>query len=134
MRGYYIVSGILLILPIINIAVAAPAPVQEKHKHNADISAVHTPEVAATMFGKRGDVVQDIWIDYLRNEGELSKAVSNPKPKPDSSAARPPPPASPPPPSGPADGKTQTNNALSKIPLVSEDTVPMVVLPRSAQN
>ena len=137
MRGYYIVPGILL---IINFAVAAPAPVQEKNKDSVGISAAHMPEDAATILGKRGDVVEDIWVDYLRNEGELSKVSSKPKPKPDSSAAKPPPPAPPPPPppppppSGPADGRTQTNNALSKIPLVSEDTVPMIVLPRSTPN
>jgi hypothetical protein len=53
MRRYYIVSGILLILPIINFAVAAPVLVQEKRQAVVDVA--HIPKDVITMLGKRGD-------------------------------------------------------------------------------
>jgi hypothetical protein len=47
MRLYYIVSGILLILPIIDFAVAAPELIQEKLQARVDV--VHIPEEAMAM-------------------------------------------------------------------------------------
>ena len=72
MRRYYIVSGIILILPIINFAVAAPVPVQEKLQ--ADVDVVH-PEDSMTMLGKRVDELSELWITlfgHLPNPGESS--------------------------------------------------------------
>src|SRR6266849_8179391 len=51
MRRYDIVSGILLILPIIDFTLAAPVPVQEACRACAD--AVHIPEDMITVLGKR---------------------------------------------------------------------------------
>lgn len=103
MRGYYLVSGILLILLTIDFAVTAPAPAQEKRRAGIDVSVVRMPEDsdALTMLGKskRGDELSDLWLDYLRSDVEYSKVT-----KPESSATRPPPP---PPPPGPADGQTK---------------------------
>jgi hypothetical protein len=65
MRLYSMVSGILLILPIIDFAVAAPVRLQEKRQAGADV--VHIPEDATTMLGKRGE------------DGVLFKLFSDPK-------------------------------------------------------
>ena len=102
MRRYYIVSGILLILPIINFAVAAPVPVQEKLQ--TDVDVVH-PEDAITMLGKRVD------------DGELNELVIElfghlPKPEESSAASQ----------SSssrllqPADGWTDVKRPLPSIP------------------
>jgi len=88
MRPYYIVTGILLILPIIDFAVAAPVSVQEKPQLGVD--AVHIPEDAIIML-KRGDEWK-LWLDILRYD--LAKAKGA---KPESSSS---------PPSGPAHGST----------------------------
>jgi hypothetical protein len=56
----YIVSGIFLILPIINFAVAAPVLVQEKLQARVDV--VHIPKHAMTMLGKRaGELDEILW-------------------------------------------------------------------------
>jgi hypothetical protein len=59
MRRYYIVSGILLIIPI---ALAAPVLVQEKRQVGVD--AVHIPEDATAMLGKRGDDLTKVFTMY----------------------------------------------------------------------
>jgi hypothetical protein len=91
MRRYSIVSGILLILPIIDFALAAPVLVQEKRQAGVDV--LHTPEDTITMLGKRGDELNELWLKLL-NEDHFAKPE-------ESSATRP---SSGSPPSGPADG------------------------------
>jgi hypothetical protein len=53
MRRYDIVSRILLILSIIDFALAAPVPVQEKRQARVDV--VHIPRNVITLLWKRGD-------------------------------------------------------------------------------
>jgi hypothetical protein len=53
MRRYHIVSGILLILSIIDFALAAPVLVQQKRQ--AGVAAVHMPKDVITVLGKRLD-------------------------------------------------------------------------------
>ncbi|KAN0115599.1 hypothetical protein V8E52_006718 [Russula decolorans] len=53
MRRYDIVSGILLILSVIDFALAAPLLVQENHQACVDV--VHIPKDVITVLGKRGD-------------------------------------------------------------------------------
>lgn len=80
MRGYYyIVSGILFILPIIDFAVAAPAPVREKRR--TDVNVVNIPEHTINMLGKRGDQFNELWLKFLKSEGHLANPVeSAPRP------------------------------------------------------
>jgi hypothetical protein len=52
MQRYNIISGILLILSIIDIALAAPVLVQEKRQASVDV--VHIPRDVITVLGKRG--------------------------------------------------------------------------------
>jgi hypothetical protein len=105
MRRYYTVSGILLILPIIDFALAAPVLVQEKRQ--ADVDVAHIPEDAITMLGKRGDELNELWLKALNlNEGHLAKPE-------ESSAARP---SSSSPPSGSADGWRDLTQPLPSIP------------------
>jgi hypothetical protein len=53
MRRYDIVSGILLILSIIDFAIAAPISVQEKRQTCVDV--VNIPKDVITVLGKRGE-------------------------------------------------------------------------------
>lgn len=59
MRRYYIASGALLTLLVINFAVAAPALLQEKRQAGVDV--VHTPKVAITMLRNRGYELNELW-------------------------------------------------------------------------
>ena len=52
MRRYDIISGILLILSIIDFALAAPVPVQEKREAHVDVA--HMPKDVITILEKRG--------------------------------------------------------------------------------
>jgi hypothetical protein len=52
MRRYDIVSGILLVLPIVDFALAAPILVQEKQRR-ASVDLVPRPKDVITVFGKR---------------------------------------------------------------------------------
>lgn len=119
MRGYFTVSGILLILLIIDFAVAAPAPVQQKRRAGIDVSVVRLPEDpdALTMLEKRGDDWSDLWVDYLRSDVKLSKVT---KPKSSTSVTRPPPP------SGPARGQT---NKQPPPPSSTDERLPDEKLP-----
>ncbi|KAI0276435.1 hypothetical protein BGY98DRAFT_935068 [Russula aff. rugulosa BPL654] len=97
MRRCYIISGILLMLPIIDSAVvAAPVLVQEKPQARVDVA--HIPEDATTVFGKRGNE----WNGLLKLLNQLGKPE-------DSSAARPSPSS---PSSGPAGGRTDVDHSL----------------------
>jgi hypothetical protein len=102
MRRHHIVSGILLILPIIDFAVAVPVPVQKKSQ--ASINVVHIPEDAMTMLGKRADD-----SEYEKLVLELFGVPKSPESSPD----RPP---SSPPPLAPADGFTNVKLPLPSIP------------------
>jgi hypothetical protein len=107
MRRYYIVSGILLIPPIIDFAVAAPVLVQEKRQ--AGIDVVRTSEDAITMFGKRGDdELNELWLKLFgRPESYfLPKPEESPAAHPSSSS----------PPSGPADGSMDVEQPPPSIP------------------
>jgi hypothetical protein len=115
MRRYNIVSGILLILSIIDFALAAPVLVQEKRQ--AWVNVVHIPKDVITVLGKRWD--EDLkkllreYFDNLGNpeesgnlespatytssssapsepdHGSTSVVQSAPAPNPESSAANP---------------------------------------------
>jgi hypothetical protein len=80
MRRNYIVSGILLILPIIDFAVAAPMLVQEKHQ--AGVDAVHIPEDAITVLGKRGDDLNKLFFMF---EDHFAKPEESSATRPSSS-------------------------------------------------
>lgn len=103
MRRYYIASGILLILPIIDFVLAAPVLVQEKCQ--AGVEVVHKPEDAIIILGKRGDELNELWLKFL-NEDHFAKSEK-------SSAARP---SSSSPPSWPADGVTDVEKPLPSNP------------------
>ena len=61
MRRYYILSAILLTLPIIDFAVAAP--VLPGKKHQAGVNAVHTSSMTMEKRAKLGEVL-DIALDH----------------------------------------------------------------------
>jgi hypothetical protein len=103
MPRYHIIFGILLILPIIDIAVAAPVLVQEKLKAGADV--LHIREDAITMLGKRGDEIDEVLLKTVEKYGSQSPT------KPESSSA-----ASLRWPSSQADGSTVLKNPLTPIP------------------
>jgi hypothetical protein len=68
MRRYDIVSGILLILFIINFALAAPVLVQEKRQVVVD--AAHIPKDVVTVLGKRGDdELEELLAEYFKTWG-----------------------------------------------------------------
>jgi hypothetical protein len=104
MRRYYIVSGILLILPIIDFALTAPVLVQEKRQ--AGVDAVHE---AMTILGKRGDDLTGLFLIY---EDHFAKPE-------ESSAARP---SSSSPPSGSDHGWT---NVEKPLPSTPEESLPV---------
>jgi hypothetical protein len=99
LRRYYIVSVILLIVPI---ALAALVLVQEKRQASVDL--VHISEDAITMLGKRGN---DEWLKYL---SQFENHFAKPE---ESSAARP---SSSSPPSGPDHGWTDVERPPPSIP------------------
>ncbi|KAI0276421.1 hypothetical protein BGY98DRAFT_1098118 [Russula aff. rugulosa BPL654] len=105
-RGY-IVSWIFLILPIINLAVAAPVLVQEKLQACVDV--VHIPEHAMTMLGKRQGELDEIFLDA---EGHFAKPEYSANPE-ESSATRP---SSSSQPLGLADWSTDVYQPLPSIP------------------
>ena len=65
MRRYDIVSRILLILSIVDFALAAPVLVQETRQAGVDVG--HIPEDAIPMLGKRGDGLtrDELWLKFL---------------------------------------------------------------------
>jgi hypothetical protein len=111
MRRYYIVSGILLILHIIDFAVAAPALVKEKRQAGVDVAPI--PEDVTTMLGKRVDELNELLLQLFGvPEDHFAKLEDFAKPE-SSSAAHP---SSSSPPSGPADGWTNVKQPLPSIP------------------
>jgi hypothetical protein len=105
MRRYYIISGILLILPIIDFAVAAPVLAQEECQAGVDMMRI--PEDAITMLGKRGELL----LDLFGNPGEYDFVKLEDSAKPESSLA-----ARPSSSSAPADGWTNVKRPLPSIP------------------
>lgn len=87
MRWYDTVSGILVVLSIIDFALAAPLPLQEKLQACTDM--MHIPHNAVTMLGKRGDeeivkIVEDFfgtWKYPIGSDAHLS-SDSAPPPEP----------------------------------------------------
>jgi hypothetical protein len=78
MRRCDIVSGILLILSIIDFALAAPVLLQEKHQAStACVGVVHIPKDVITVLGKRGDEWLEKFVDdYLKNS-EMENSVES---------------------------------------------------------
>ena len=87
MRQYDIVSGILLILSIIDFALAAPITIQEKRQARVDVA--HIPRDAISALGKRGEDDLDglalLAQEYI--ETEEGKVGSSDVPASSSSAA-----------------------------------------------
>ena len=107
MRRHFIVSGILLIFPIIDFAVTAPVLVQEKPRAGLDVA--HTPEDVIPVFGKRTDEWSELWLDFLRSD--LAKPEGSSAARPSSYHQ-----SSSSPPSGPADGSTGVAQSPPSIP------------------
>ena len=76
MHLYYIVSRIFLILSIMDFAVAAPVPVQEKPRERVDV--VNTPEDAMTILGKRGDDLYELFLELFGRESSAAHPSSSP--------------------------------------------------------
>ena len=77
MRRYDTVFEILLILSIIDFALAAPVLAQEKRQ--AGVDALHIPKDVKTVLGKRGDTVTvdnllDEFYKAMEEQAESSKA------------------------------------------------------------
>jgi len=94
MRRYYIVSGILFILSIIDFALAAPLPAQGKHQ--AFVDAVHTPKDVMAVPGKRGgEELENLAEQYFKTWGkpidssDAHAASSSAPPGPDHGAPNP---------------------------------------------
>jgi hypothetical protein len=87
MRRYDIVSGILLILSIIDFALAAPVLVQEKRQACVDV--VHIPKDVIPVLGKRGDEeLEKLAAEYFKPlenpiESSDAHASSSATPGPD---------------------------------------------------
>jgi hypothetical protein len=110
MRRYDIVSGILLILSIIDFALAAPVLVQEKRQACVDV--VHIPRAVITVLGKRGPGDED--LDKLPNLAkEFFETWKNPV---ESSDAHAPSSSAPP---GPDPGSTNVVSAPAPNPAPS---------------
>lgn len=63
---FYIVSGILLIIPIVDLALAAPVLVKEKRQTRANIADI--PEYPVTVLEKRvGDEIEEVGVKYIEN-------------------------------------------------------------------
>jgi hypothetical protein len=111
MRRYYIVSRLLLILPIIGFAVAAPVLVQEKRQTHVDVGNI--PGDAITMLGERGELddLNEMLLMYEKHFAEQAE----------SSAAHT---SSSSPPSGPDHGWTLTN-LRQPLPSILEEESPV---------
>ena len=106
MRLCYIISGIL-ILPIIDVALAAPVPVQEKPRARVDV--VHITEDTMTMLGKRAGELDELWVELFGDAGSTSEE----EPLRDLSPAHP---LSSSEQSGPADGSMEVEQPLPSVP------------------
>jgi len=69
MRRYDIVSGILLILSIIDFALAAPVSAQEERRARVDVA--HVPKDVTTVLGKRGgEELEKLAEEYFKTWGK----------------------------------------------------------------
>jgi hypothetical protein len=78
MRRYGPISGILLILSIVDFALAAPALVQEKRQASVVVS--HTPKDVITVLGKRWnelELLETQWKKYFDDLGHLEESSSS---------------------------------------------------------
>lgn len=93
MRRYYVASGILFILPIIDFALAAPVLVQENRQ--PCVNVVHIPKDMMTVLGKRGgeDLLEEFykWMEKPVKSSDTHGASGSapPGPNPVSSTANP---------------------------------------------
>jgi hypothetical protein len=95
MHRHHIVSGLLLILPIINFALGAPALAPVKQELEAGAVEVHIPEDAVTVLKRRGrDSIERLFANL--------KISLDPRPSSSSSSSRP---------SGPAPAHAQQPNS-----------------------
>ena len=91
MRRNDIVTGILLILSIIHLVLAAPVSVQEKHQAHADV--VHMSKDLKTVLGKRWEEeLEKLGEDYFETSGKSidssgSHSPSSPLAAPDSASS-----------------------------------------------
>jgi hypothetical protein len=69
MRRYDIVSRIILILSIIDFALAAPVLVQEKHQARVDV--VHIPRDMITVLEKRGGAAENL-VEFFKTLGKVT--------------------------------------------------------------
>jgi hypothetical protein len=118
MRLYDLISGILLILPTIDFAVAMPVPAQEKRQPSVDMELIPTDTI--TMLEKRGDEfnLEELSRLILEDGQNPDLAHENPFARPkESSAAGP---SSSLPPLKPLHGWT---NVKKKLPSIPEDPV-----------
>ena len=77
MRRYDLVSGILLILSIVDFALAAPVSAQEKHQENADVVHVPTEDVI-NVLGKRWEEdLEKLGEEFLKTGGKLVESSSS---------------------------------------------------------
>ena len=88
MRLYHIASGILLILPIIKFAVAAPVLLQQQPQVNHVLQSVE--DHAKTTLEKRVDGLGGLWFELFGDAGGSSpqRLVESP-PRPEESSPRP---------------------------------------------
>ena len=113
MRRYFIASGVLLVLPVVNFAIAAPVLVQETRQTGVDV--VHMPEGAITMLGERGEL--DDLEELLRMyEERLPKQAESSASHPSSSSPPPLPPPAPPPAPPPDHGWADVGQPQPSIP------------------
>jgi hypothetical protein len=76
MRRYNLVSGILLILSIIDFALAVPVSAQEKRQENADV--VHMPKDVITVLGKRWEEdLEKLGEEFLKTGGKSVESSSS---------------------------------------------------------
>ena len=100
MRPFCVVTGILLFLPIIDFAVAAPVSVGQKPQARVDV--VKIPENAANMLGRRGDELYEMYLDLFGHSEESSAAHLPSGPPPSES--------------GPSDGLMNVDKQQQFIP------------------
>jgi hypothetical protein len=95
MMRLYLVSGILLIVPIVNFAIAAPVLVQEKLQARVDM--VGPPEYMGSVLGKRGRMwgeIEEVGGEYIEKwfappekaSAAHGSSISAPPPEPPPSA------------------------------------------------
>src|SRR6266566_1448456 len=122
MRWYDTVSGILLILSVIDFALAAPVLVQEKQKRQACFDVVHIPRDVITVLWKRGDEeLEKLAEEYFKTSG---KPVESSDAHASSSSAPP----------GPDHGSTNMVQAPAPNPASSTANLNSLMHPSSSSS